>query len=691
MKIIPFAIAALLLAGPALADANLDKEVEKAAKDLRGGKPESAVKRLAKYAEKNPSGAAYIALADVQALVGTTGGGGIEAATVSAVRAAQVASPGADKAHALAGLARLDLLGGTGADALKHAQQGVEAHGDADSFLALTLAQARLQNYAAASDAAKRATAANPGAAEAQAARGFALLPGSAPEAVGAFRKALELRPDWALAQVGFVEALSLSGQHAEAVAAGRAATAAHTASAEAYAALARAILREAPQDAAHLNDAIGEAQQGKFLNERSVVAQQTVGEIFAARGNLTQAQLAYETALKVDPGFVPSRAALIQIKVRRKDLDGALADADALVRETPNSAVSHLQRGRVLVRQEQWATALIALEKAVELGPGLAEAWALLGTAYQYNRRTADGAAAYRKATTLEPENHDYRTVYGLFLGMTGEHSQGIEELKKVTSDPGYKAAGAWVNLGWCYRNARPRRPQLSVDAYTRALEIEPDNGHAALGLGWAYSYVQPRQWARSEEAFQKAAQIDEAFAGEAYSGVGWVRFFTQDLEGSVEYLQKARDHGRFDRRLAQQLELAAEAMRIVLAYNDLEPGMSYERVQEILGSPGRETERDETSITYQWDNPDETYVVVVLENGVLVDKLHTGLEALEDEEELGGEVDAGEEAAPGEAEAAPGEAKAAPGEAEAAPGEAEATPGEAEASSESAEEPPE
>jgi tetratricopeptide (TPR) repeat protein len=650
------AVAALLLgsSGSVLANEKLLNEIEKAEKDLAKGESEKAVERLGKFAEKNPSGDAYIALAEIQTRAGAMGGGGVQAAAASAEQAVRHAQGPADRAHALAGQARVALLGGgTSAQALQHAQAAVQAHEDALSLHALTLAQVRVQNYAAALQSAERAVAAAPNAPEAQAARGAALLGnGRSAEAVEAFRKALAAQPGMTEAQVGLTAALSRAGKHADAVAAGRAATAANTASAEAYATLGLAILREAPEDPTHHNDAIAEAQQGKFLNDRSVVAQLAVGEIFNARGDLQNAQRAFEAALQVDPGFVPARAGLIQIKVRKQDFDGALADADALVQETPQSAQAHLQRGRILVRANRWADALSALEKAVELGSGLAEAHALLGTSYQYNRRTEDAVSAYHRATELDPGNDQYRTVYGLFLGMTGQHAQGIAELRKVTGKPDYKSADAWVNLGWIYRNARPRQATESVEAYSRALEIDPDNAQAALGLGWAYSYVQPRRWAEAERAFLKAAQLDEALAGEAYSGIGWVKFFTQDIEGALEYLEKARDQGRFDRRLAANIERVQtnqQAQVIIDAYQRMELGMSYAQVQELMGSPGEETEREGNSVTYQWHNPDDTYVVAVFDADKLVDKLHTGLEDWEPPAD--GEAAEGESGEPGAA----------------------------------------
>jgi tetratricopeptide (TPR) repeat protein len=663
MRITAVAIAALLAASPALADEKLDNEVEKAEKDLAKGKPEDAVKRMSKFADKNPSGAAWLALAEIQARAGHVERGGIEAAAVSAAQGVRVASPGVEKAHALAGLSRFDLMRGTGADALRHARDAVEAHSDATTLAALARAQVRAQDFASAVTTARHAVSAGARSPEAHESLGEALLGGGgAEDAAAAFRRALELDAGHGRARIGLAAALSRAGRHAEAIAMGREATAANPWSAEAFATLGLAILAEAPEDVQHLNEAIGEAQQGRFLNPRSVFAQYAVGRIFEARGDVNQAELAYQSASDVDPGYAPARVGLIQMKVIKRDLAGATAEARQLVQEAPSSALAHLQLGRVLMRASDFVNALDSLEKAAQLAPGLAEAQALLGTTYQYNRRTAEALEAYRRATEAAPGNNEYRTSYGLLLGMNGRHAEGVAELEKVISDPAYEGAAAWVNLGWIHRNSRPRNPDASVAAYEKALQVDPENAQAALGLGWAYSYVQPRQWNQAIASFRKAIELDDALAGEAWSGLGWVHFFNEDVEQATEALDEARSRGRFDRRLAANIERVItqkDAMERVNAYQQLENGMSYEQVQELLGEPGEETEREAGIVTYQWTNPDDTYVVAVFEADKLIDKLHTGIEDWGGEETEGGaegEVPEGEAPEEGETPAGTG-----------------------------------
>jgi Tfp pilus assembly protein PilF len=182
-----------------------------------------------------------------------------------------------------------------------------------------------------------------------------------------------------------------------------------------------------------------------------------------------------------------------------------------------------------------------------------MAPAWAYLGTALQFTGKTAEAVVAYKKAVELDPGNVPFRSTYGLLACVAGEHATGIAELGKVASAPGYKDTAGFTNLGWCYRNASPKRTKEAVDAYRRALELDPKNEQAALGMGWAYSYQQ--SYDEAIAAFQKAAQIDPRVTSEAMNGAAWCYFFKGDMAKAAEFLDKAQAAGRSDARLRENI----------------------------------------------------------------------------------------------------------------------------------------
>lgn len=540
-------VALALLASPALADKKLDDAIAKADEQVLKGKPEEALKTLQKVVDQNPgSPEAHLAFARLQERLGS-----VEDAWAAAKKAVDVATMPPLRSQALACLSSLDLVRGSGRDALAHADEAVKAEASAVALAALSRAQARVGDAARALESADRAVQAGATSGAAHEARGDALLSlHRSEEAAAAYRKALEVDAKLNRARGGLAAALIALGKAAEAVTEARKASEVDAKSAEAFATLGRAILAENPKN---WNDAIAQAQQGAFLNPKSVMVQMAVGEIFEAAGNIDQAAGSYRKALESDPGYVPARFALTNM-LSRKDLDGALAEAKKLVVDSPGSPEAQVLLGKLLLRKNDFDGALPPLKKAVEIAPKIAEAWALLGTAYQYTGESDDAADAYKKAVELDPGNLEYRTTFGILLGIVKEHEAGIAELKKVVANPAYKKADAWINLGWIYRNTDPKRIEESLAAYKKALEIDPKSAQSALGIGWDYSYA--KTWDQSIASFEKAMALDPKLAGEAYNGIGWCHYFKEDVAKAKEFMEKAQAAGRNVANLKANIE---------------------------------------------------------------------------------------------------------------------------------------
>jgi Tfp pilus assembly protein PilF len=200
--------------------------------------------------------------------------------------------------------------------------------------------------------------------------------------------------------------------------------------------------------------------------------------------------------------------------------------------------------------RQNDYVAALGYLERAMTGMPGNADGWALLGHAYNANKRPSDAAEAYAKAVELAPQNYGYRTTYGLLLGMNDDLEGGLAQLKRVVETPGYDKADAWANLGWTYR--KMNNPQESINAYRKALEIDPNLAQAHLGLGWAYQQTEAFDQAIAE--YEKAAQ-DPAVAGDAYTGMSWSYIYKSDADQAKAAQQKAVAAGRSDSRLEEYI----------------------------------------------------------------------------------------------------------------------------------------
>ena len=447
MKRVLAALAAVaFLAAPAAAQqSKLDQAIAKADEQLVKGKPEEAIKTLTKAAaEAGAEG--QLALARLHERVGD-----LESAA-KAYEQAKGSAIGAARADALAAVANFTLRRGKATDALAIAKQAVEAGATPAALAAMARAQVRMEDAPGALATADKAVAAGSGSAIAHVARGEALIAmGKNAEAEAALRQAIQIDPKSALAYSRLARAQLALAKPADAVASAKKATELDDKFGEGFAILGAAMVAENPKS---WSDAIAQAQQGAFLDPDNPIVQGAVGKIFEANGQLEQAAGAYRKALTADPAFGPARFALIQAELNRGNRDAAIAEAKKLAAGGMSSADIERLIGEDAVRRQDYAGAIPFLEKATKGLPGNPDGWALLGRAYHANRRYDEAADAYKKAVELAPQNTNYRTTYGLILGMAGELEAGLAELQKVTATPGYKDAAGWVNLGWIYRN---------------------------------------------------------------------------------------------------------------------------------------------------------------------------------------------------------------------------------------------
>src|SRR6266571_3075420 len=516
--LLPALASCVAVALPAPADKRLDEAVAKAEAQLAKGKEDEAIKILQKAASQAPRDPeAPLALArmldEAGAALGTAG------------ELAAAAPPGV-RARVLCDRSAFALRAGSARDALAFARQAVEAEAGADSLATLARAQARLGDPAA-RETAERAARAAPSSANAQVARGDALLTARlAPEAEAAFLRAVQLDPRSAAAGSGLAMALAAQGKAAPALEAARAATQADARSGEAQAALALAALAQDPLD--KNSEAIAAVQQGSFLEPKNPLVKVTVGRVFESRGQLAEAAGAYAQAAGLDPSWATPPVAALALLLRQGDAASSLAGLRALPEDLHASGEAQWLLGRLLLRKEDWDGAKSALDVATAALPGLADAQAAHGTAAYNVGELKLAADAYGRAVAIDPENLAYLSNYGLFLGYDDRLEEGLAVLLKVTARPDGQDAGAFINLGWLYRHFRPPRVAEAVAAYEKALKLDPKNVKAALGV--ALSYRAGGQWARAVTAYERVSQVYPKLYGEAMLGSAWCYFRSGD-----------------------------------------------------------------------------------------------------------------------------------------------------------------
>jgi predicted TPR repeat methyltransferase len=229
-------------------------------------------------------------------------------------------------------------------------------------------------------------------------------------------------------------------------------------------------------------------------------------------------------------------------------------------------------------------ATAETALQKAVELNAGLAEAHFGLGKLLVAKGKYPKAVERLQMAAQLRPDNADIWLTLGITCGLAKQADKAEEYCRRsLELDP--RSAQARFNLA----NALQAQGKLSEaeTEYEATLQIEP-----GLAVAWsmlAQARVGLRKYDEAEVAATRALALDPRM-GEAHYTLGNISDDLGDTERArahfhqaTEFLPKLPDaHWRLGQTLMKLKEYsgAAESFQVVL---NIDPGLA--RVHAAMG----------------------------------------------------------------------------------------------------------
>ncbi|MBI5163006.1 MAG: tetratricopeptide repeat protein [Magnetospirillum sp.] len=222
-------------------------------------------------------------------------------------------------------------------------------------------------------------------------------------------------------------------------------------------------------------------------------IAQLTAGDVLSAQDRRAEANVLYRSIAAASPIHAFARLKVAINLDEMGEIDGALADLDALARQRPEAVDALVTTGDVLRRHKRFAEAAGAYEQALARVPKLeAPHWLLLysrGICYERAKRWSQAEADFLKALQLKPDQPDVLNYLGytwVDKGVRLEEGRGMLE----------KAAGLRPNdgaivdsLGWALY--RLGAFQDAVKALERAIELKPEDPTINDHLGDAYWQV--------------------------------------------------------------------------------------------------------------------------------------------------------------------------------------------------------
>lgn len=157
------------------------------------------------------------------------------------------------------------------------------------------------------------------------------------------------------------------------------------------------------------------------------------------------------------------------------------------------DAARVHTQLAGVYLEQGDVKGAIATARKALTFDPKYADAYTVLGVAYDRVTMDTEAQQMYQKAVEIDPTNGDTQNNLGQFLCTHGHSTdEAVPHFQAALADHFYKTPSlAWANEGLCRirdvpvsaMKADPRAIQAEQDFRT-ALSIDPNNPFALEGM---------------------------------------------------------------------------------------------------------------------------------------------------------------------------------------------------------------
>lgn len=226
----------------------------------------------------------------------------------------------------------------------------------------------------------------------------------------------------------------------------------------------------------AEKNSAMALQKVKEYAKERSksAAAQDFLGVMLVANGDLQQARTAFEAAKKVDPAYMKADLALVQVDAAESKFEDARKRLQVVLSVDGNNETAQLWMGNIEETLGDHTAAIEHFRKVVQADPENAQASNNLAYLLSEYGNNADEALKYaEKAVNLRPEKMIYSDTMGWTLYRKGLYRPAIPYLEKAAADKGGDIVWKY-HLAMAYGKAGELTRGRSVLA--TALKINPN-----------------------------------------------------------------------------------------------------------------------------------------------------------------------------------------------------------------------
>jgi Flp pilus assembly protein TadD len=157
------------------------------------------------------------------------------------------------------------------------------------------------------------------------------------------------------------------------------------------------------------------------------------LGALYAEQGNLEGARAEFETALKIQPSFVPASINLADVyRVQGRDDEGEKILRAAIAR-TPDQAELHHALGLLLVRARRVDDAVGEFRRAAALDPADRRGQYVLGVALYSTGRTREAVETLERANASHPGDREILAALVSYHRELGHPDRALEYARQL------------------------------------------------------------------------------------------------------------------------------------------------------------------------------------------------------------------------------------------------------------------
>ncbi|ABM76527.1 Hypothetical protein NATL1_19711 [Prochlorococcus marinus str. NATL1A] len=201
-------------------------------------------------------------------------------------------------------------------------------------------------------------------------------------------------------------------------------------------------------------------------------VAHSNLGNVLRDLGKSKEAGLSLRKAIELNPDLAEAYSNLGNVLRDLEKLKEAELSTRKAIEIKPDYAVAHYNLGTILIDLDKLKEAELSLRKAIELNPDLAEAYSNLGNVLRDLGKLKEAELSTRKAIEIKPDYAEAHSNLGGILSNLGKLKEAeISSRKAIEIKPDYGVA--YSNLGTILKDIG--KSQEAFDSYLKALDINP------------------------------------------------------------------------------------------------------------------------------------------------------------------------------------------------------------------------